>query len=313
MNIIFFGSDDFAAMNLERLVKSQHKVLAGVTQPDKPRDRHLKVTALPVKETALKYSLPVLQPEAVGDHDFIDKLKSYAADLFVVIAYGKILPTKILSIPQKFCINVHASLLPKYRGASPINWAIINGDQVSGISVIKMNAKMDAGEIISQREIRIDPHDTSSTLRVRLAQASTELLPETIQLIEKNTFRLTPQNEAEATYTKKLTKELGRIDWSDSAVNIHNRVRGLVPWPGAYTHYNGKILKILATQIVEAQSKQSQPGQIVQISKQGVDVATGTGILRVGKVHLESSKVMDVQSFVAGHKITVGFSFEADK
>jgi len=310
MNLIFFGSDDFAATNLERLVKLPHKILACVTQPDKPRDRHLKVTALPVKETALKYSLPILQPETIGDHDFIDKLQSYAADLFVVIAYGKILPVKILSIPKKFCVNVHASLLPKYRGAAPINWAIINGDQITGVSVMKMNAKMDAGEIISQREIRIDPHDTSSTLRLRLAQAGTELLPETIKLIEKNTFQLTPQNEAEATYTKKLTKELGRIDWSDSAVNIHNRVRGLVPWPGAYTHYKRKILKILETQIVEAQAKQSQPGQIVQISKQGMDVAAGTGILRVGKVHLESSKVMDAHSFIVGHKIAMGFSFK---
>jgi methionyl-tRNA formyltransferase len=300
-------------VNLERLVKSQHKVLACVTQPDKPRDRHLKVTALPVKEVALKHGLPVIQPEIISKVDVIKQLESFAADLFVVIAYGKILPEKILSIPKKFCVNVHASLLPKYRGAAPIHWAIINDEQVTGVSIIKMNTKMDAGEIVSQREVRINPEDNSSTLKVRLAQAGAELLLETIKLIGKNTFRLTPQNEAEAIYTKKLTKELGRIDWSDSAVNIHNRVRGLVPWPGAYTHYKGKILKILETQIVDTQTKQSQPGQIVQISKQGMDVAAGTGILRVGKVHLESSKVMDVQSFVVGHKIAVGFSSKMDK
>jgi len=313
MNIIFFGSDDFAATNLVRLVSTRHKILACVTQPDKPRDRHLKVTALPVKEAALKHDLPVIQPEVISQDDVVQQLERFAADLFVVIAYGKILPEKILSIPKKFCINVHASLLPKYRGASPINWAIMNGEKISGVSIMKINNKMDAGEIISKMEVAIAPQDTAVTLRIKLAQTGADLLIETMDSVEKNLFKLIPQNETEATYTKKLTKELGRIDWSDSAVNIQNRVRGLVPWPGAYTHYQGKILKILETQIVEAQSKQTHPGQIVQISKQGMDVATGIGILRILKVHLESAKPMEAHSFMVGHKITMGFSFETDK
>lgn len=309
MTIIFFGSDDFAAHHLERLLGSSHKVSAVVTQADKARGRHLKISELPVKETALRHSLKVFQPEQIQTPDFLESLRNLQPDIIVVIAYGKILPESVLNIPRKFCVNVHASLLPKYRGASPIHWAVINGDKTSGVSIIKMNAKMDAGEIIARKETAIADDDTTVSLKRKLADLGGELLLETLSLIEKGEHILKPQDESKVTYVAKLTKDIGKIDWSKPAVEIHNRVRGLVPWPGASTLWQGKSLKVLETKVLEDLKADSIGGQVFRVAKDGLDVTTGQGILRITRIHPESSKAMDAYSFAQGHRLAVGQRF----
>lgn len=310
MRIIFFGSDDFAATNLEALIKSSHQIVACVTPPDKPKGRHLKVGYSPVKECALQNDIDILQPVDFKEGSFVEKLKDYHADLFVVIAYGRILPRIILSIPKIFCINVHGSLLPKYRGAAPINWAIINGDQLTGVSIIKMNHKMDAGEIIVQTKLKIDQGDTALTLREKMAPLSADLLLSSVSAIENNDYVLTMQNEDNVSFAPILTKNHGLISWKKSAVEIHNLIRGLCPWPGAFTHFQGKILKILETQVLNIDSSSTFPGEVINITPPGVVISTPQNALLVKRVHLESSKPMDSKDFAIGHRLAVGFKFE---
>ena len=308
MKIIFFGSDDFALTHLEALRHSGHDVLACVTQPDKPKGRGLKLLFSAIKEWAKKNRILLLQPDDLNASHFLNQLKNLNSDLFVVVAYGKILPLKLLFVPYVCAVNVHASLLPKYRGAAPINWAIVNGDQETGVSTIKMNARMDAGDILAQAKIPIDEEDTALTLRSKLAKAGAELLLKTIDSLGKNTHTLTVQNEKEATLAPKLTKELGRIQWTKTAREIHNLIRGLLPWPSAYTFYNGKLLKILAAQIVKTSGglRKGTPGEIVEITKQGFVAACGQDFLLIKDVHLEASKPMGAEKFVRGHHVDIG-------
>jgi methionyl-tRNA formyltransferase len=308
VKIIFFGSDDFAAVHLKELLASEHQVLAVVTQPDRAKGRGLEVVLSPIKTIGLDAKLPVFQPENLKDKTFTEKMKSFNCDLFVVIAYGRILPPELLQVPYVCAINVHGSLLPKYRGAAPINWAIINGDKETGVSIIKMNAGMDAGDIFSQAKLKIDDSDTAASLRAKMAEAGKKLLLKTIDSFEKNAYTLNVQDSHAVTLAPKLTKELGKIDWQKSAVEVHNLVRGLVPWPSAYTGYQGKLLKILATEIAKTDNK-GKPGQVVEVTKDALIVATGKGSLALKKVQPESAKAMDIKSFVAGHKITAGFQF----
>jgi len=221
MKIIFFGSDDFAATHLQELLKSEHQVVGVVTQPDRAKGRGLQVIPSLVKTIAVEAKLPVFQPENLKDKFFLDQMKSYNCDLFVVIAYGRILPQELLQVPYVCAVNVHGSLLPKYRGAAPINWAIINGDKETGISIIKMNAAMDAGDIFSQAKIKIEDSDTAASLRVKMAGLGKKLLLKTIDTFEKNTYTLTVQDSKAVTLAPKLTKELGKIDWQKSAPEIH--------------------------------------------------------------------------------------------
>ncbi len=312
MKIIFFGSDDFAVVNLKAMIASasKHQVLACVTQPDTRKGRHLEVSVSPVKEFALKSKIPVFQPAALLDEKFVSALKSFESDIFVVVAYGKILPKEILGLPKIFCINMHGSLLPKYRGAAPINWAIMNGEKTTGVTAIKLNPKMDAGDIIAQKEINIADDDTSISLRAKMADLSGELLLDVLDSIEQKEFTLTKQNEAQVTLAPKLTKELGVIEWQKGAQEIYRLVCALLPWPTAYTRYSGKLLKILEAEISVADCGKFKPGEVMNITPEGMDVATGQGALRLLRVHLESSKPMDAKSFVVGHKIGIGFKFE---
>jgi len=307
MKIVFFGSDDFALKSLEALVSSEHEVFACITQPDRAKGRGLKVVCSPIKDYALKNHIPVIQPTNIHDEIFVDQLKSFESDLFVIIAYGRILTPQILDIPKVFCINLHSSFLPKYRGAAPINWAIINGEEVTGNSIIKVNENMDAGEIISQEGIPIEDDDTAVTLRSKMAEKGSKLLLKTLQSIQANDFTLSKQDLSAVTYAPKLTKEVGVIKWTDKAKNIQNLIRGVVPWPSAFTYYNSKILKILEADVVDLEIGIESPGDIIEITKEGFTVVTGKGALLIKKVHLESSKMMDASSFVAGHKIEVGF------
>ncbi len=309
MKIIFFGSDDFAVTNLEALIQSEHEVVACVTQPDRAKGRGLKIEPSVIKQCAQKQGITVFQPENLKDDRFIRQLKNYNCDLFVVIAYGKILPPELLQIPYVCAMNVHASLLPKYRGAAPINWVIINGEKETGVSIIKMNAQMDAGDIFAQAKIKIEEQDTAITLKAKLAQISAKLLISTINSLEKNAYTLTVQDNHAMTYAPKLTKEMGLIDWSKKAIEIHNLVRGLLPWPTAYTFFKRKLLKILETQVTPLDLKSYQPGEVIQIVKSGFIVVTGDQALLIKKVHLEASRLMEANHFVLGHSIKRGFSF----
>lgn len=305
MNIIFFGSDDFALKSLEALCASEHKVAACVTQPDKPKGRGLKENVSVIKEFALRRKIPVLQPAHLRDDDLLEKLAGYAADLFVVIAYGRILPAEVLSLPKVFAVNVHGSLLPKYRGAAPINWAIINGETQTGVSIIKLNDVMDAGEVITQSVLPIAPEDTALTLRSKMAQQGAQLLLQTIRSIEQNHFRLAKQDLSQVTYAPKLTKELGAIRWSDKAQSIHNLVRGLLPWPAAFSYADGKRFKILETAVVNALSGTFKPGEVAQINADGIVVATGQKALCLKRVQPDAGKPMDARSFAAGQRLKV--------
>jgi len=311
VRIIFFGSDDFAAVHLEKLLASGFDVCACVAPPDKAKDRGMKVKFSPVKEIGARENIPVFQPETVKDKSFIEELKFFNSDLFIVIAYGKILPNDIFAIPKLFAVNVHGSLLPRYRGAAPVNWAIINGEKETGLSIIKMNAAMDAGDIIAQQRMEISPSDTAVTLREKMMRQGPEFLAKTIIDLKRGakSVMLIVQNEQDVTWAPKLTKELGKIDWNQTAEKIHNLARGLRPWPCAYTYLGDKMLKILVSQVMDIRPGPT-PGEVVEIKKDGFIVATGHGGLFVKEVHLQAAKAMDAGSFIRGQRIGVGYNFQ---
>ena len=304
MKIVFFGSDDFAVMNLRTLVESGQRILACVTPPDKEKGRGLKTSFSPVKECALEYQIPVLQPENLDEVSFLRDIRALASDLFVVIAYGKILPEGLLSVPRLFAVNVHASLLPKYRGAAPINWAIINGERQTGVTIIKLSPRLDAGDMFSQARVDIDDTDTAVTLRGKLACLGAALLKDTMQAIQSGQVQGVPQESNLVTFAPKLTKGLGLIDWQQPAVRIHNQVRGLQPWPAAYTFYKNKMLKILETAVVCGSP--GAPGTVVRFDPSGFVVQAGDQGLCIKKVHLSSGKMMAAKDFVLGHRIELG-------
>ena len=306
MRIIFFGSDDFAGTHLRELIHSRHEVLCCVTQPDRPKGRGLKVAELPIKQLAVEQNIPVYQPEALQAKDFIEHMQKLQSDIFVVVAFGKILPEEILNIPKLFCVNVHGSLLPKYRGASPIHWAVLSGDEKTGVTIIKMNAIMDAGDIIAQAELNIDEHITAVELRQKMSFLGAELLVRTLNDIEQGNYTLTKQMLDQVTYAPKLTKELGHIHWEQPAREIHNLVRGLQPWPGAYTYIQGKAVKILETAVVDLEEKSFQNGEITKIDKEGFVVAASKCGLLIKKIHPESAKPMHAKSFAVGHRLSIG-------
>ncbi len=306
MKIIFFGSDEFAAVHLEHLFASRHTVAACVTQPDTRKGRGMAVALSPIKVLAEGKGIECLQPEGLKSPAVAVQLRSFDADIFVVVAYGKLLTQAILDIPKVFCVNVHGSLLPQYRGAAPINWAILNGDRVTGATVQKMALELDAGDIIAQTRIDILPEMTADVLKGSMAQQAAALLITTLDDIEKGRHSLTPQDPAHVSYAPKLNKDMGRIDWNDPADVICNQVRGLKPWPGAYTSCNGKMLKVL-----EAQAEQGKgaPGTVIAVDKKTFTVACGQGALVVLSVHPEAGKAMPARSFVDGYKITNGLIF----
>jgi methionyl-tRNA formyltransferase len=309
MKIVFFGSDDFAAAHLRALMDSPHQVLACLTQPDKPRGRGWKVSASPVKECARERKIPVLEPVELKEQGLIARLRGLESDLFVVIAYGRFLPTEILAVPRIFTVNVHSSLLPKYRGAAPIQWAVIRGECETGLSIMTVTLKMDAGDILAQQKMAIADTDTAAMLRARMMIIGPEFLLKAIDAIDKGDYTLTPQDEQKATLAPKMTKELGHIVWREGARGIHNLIRGLIPWPTAYTFYQGKILKVLESSVVPGDFSRFEPGKVVQIGREGFVVATGENGLLVRQVHLEASKKMDAYRFTVGHKIQKGFQF----
>jgi methionyl-tRNA formyltransferase len=306
VKIIFFGSDDFAAVHLEHLLSSGHKVLGVVTGPDMPQGRGMKLSVPPIKQMALERKIPCLQPLSLKESGIIDALRSYGADIFVVVAYGRLLTQEILGLPKMLCMNVHGSLLPKYRGAAPVNWAILNGEKETGVTVQKMALELDAGDIIAQEVMSINDDENAAQLRKRMAQAGAKLLVRVLDKQPPGQFSLTPQDKARVSWAPKLTKEMGAIDWKKQARSIFDQVRGLQPWPGAYTFYNGKMLKITRTEISTENAGRSAPGQVINVGKDGFQVACSDKALLIKEVQPQAGKVMPAHSFAAGYKINQG-------
>jgi len=313
MKIIFFGTSDFAIPALKGLLESRHKVLAVVTQPDRKKGRSLKLSPPPTKVLALSENIPVYQPADASGKESVDYLKKLNADIFVVISFGQILKKEALSVPKLYSINVHGSLLPKYRGAAPTNWAIINGERSSGVTIIRMNERMDEGDIILKKEAAIEDDDTNITLSEKLSVAGAVALEEALDLIEKDRdLKFTPQDNSHASYAPKLKKEDGLIDWNEPAAKVRNRVRGLLPWPGAYTHYEGRILKVLKTEVLNdaVRERGVNPGEVLDVAKgKGIIVRAGDGLVAIQNLQLEGKKILDADSFVRGHRIAKGYRF----
>jgi len=306
MKIIFFGTSKFAVPSLKKIIGSKHKIAAVVTQPDRKSGRNLKLAAPPVKEAVRNEKIPVLQPSNASSQETIERLKKYKAEIFVVVSFGQILKKELLLVPEKFAINLHASLLPKYRGAGPVNWAVMKGEKATGCTIIRMNEKMDRGEIILKNKIPIEGADTTITLNEKLSVSGAELLLEAIDGIGSGKAKFTKQDEKKATYAPKLTKEDGLIDWSMSAADIHNRIRGLIPWPGAYTHWQKKLLKIWDAAVSAEKTETGGAGRILKADDSGITVGTGEGAVMLKTIQLEGKKRMSSADFLHGHPLKPG-------
>lgn len=305
MKIIFMGTPDFSVGTLEALVEAGHEVVLAVTQPDKPKGRGKEMQFTPVKECALAHNIPVYQPKKIREPECIEELKKYQADVCVVVAFGQILPKEILEMTPYGCINVHASLLPKYRGAAPIQWAVINGDEITGVTIMRMDVGLDTGDIIAKKQVRIAEDETGGSLFDKLAAVGAELCVETMQMLENKTATFTPQDNEASTHTKMISKELGDIDWKKPAVEIERLIRGLNPWPSAYTHLDNKAFKIWKARVVETDGAYA-PGCICKVGKNTMVVQTGEGGLELLEVQLAGKKRMDAGSFLRGYPVAEG-------
>ncbi len=306
MRVLFMGSGDVACPALERLLKHpDYEVVMVVTQPDKPKGRNRKVGACPAKEFAEAKGVPVMTPERIGAPEAVDEIKALHPDIIVVAAYGQYIKPAILAVPPLEAINIHPSLLPKYRGASPIQWALANGEEETGVTILYVSSEMDAGDIVLQRGMRIDPDDTAETLTPRLAKLGAELLLEALDAIRTGTAQRKPQAEDEATVVYKLEKEAGRIDWTWPATVIRNRIRGFTPWPGCFTTWNGRLLKVLKADVL-SESTTVSPGTVIRCDDKGPVIATGQGSLRLLSVQPEGKKVMSGAAFLCGHPLAQG-------
>ena len=307
MRIVFMGTPDFAVPSLEALVTAGHEVCGVFSQPDKPVGRHQnRLRPTPVKAAALAHGIPVFQPESLRDGGAVNVLRELAPELIVVAAYGRILPREILDLPPKGCINVHSSLLPRYRGAAPIHWAVVNGDRETGVTIMKVVPELDAGDILGQVSTPIDPEETVEAVHDRLAALGGELLAGVVEEIAAGTVRAIPQDPALVTFAPMLSRALSSIDWSRSAAEIHNQVRGLVPWPAASTDiFGGDTVKVFSVTETGVQTAKA-PGTVVCAGKEGIDVACGDGrVLRILELQAPGSRRMPAADYLRGHPITV--------
>lgn len=304
MKVVFMGTPEFAVPTLQALI-DHHQVAAVVTQPDRQRGRGKKVQFSPVKEKAAEYKIPVLQPEKARDEEFIQELEIIAPDVIVVVAYGQILPECILNLPKYGCINVHGSLLPKYRGAAPIQWAVLNGEEKTGITTMYMEKGLDTGDMIDKAEVVLDPKETAGSLHDKLMNLGADLLLETLDKLEKGTIVRTKQDDSQSCYAKMLSKEMGRMDFSRSAKELEQWIRGMNPWPSAYTTMNGKTLKIWDADVVSYEGSE-EPGTVVKVTKDTIIVAAGEGALALKEIQLAGKKRMPVQAFLLGSSVETG-------
>ena len=310
MRIIFMGTPDFSVPTLEALVASEHEVAAVVTQPDKPKGRGKEIHMSPVKECALKHNIPVYQPVRARDEAFVEEMRTLKPDAMVVIAFGQILPKSLLDLPKYGCVNIHASLLPKYRGAAPIQWAVINGDEETGITTMMMDVEMDTGDMLEKTVVKLNPDETGGSLFDRLSLLGGDLILSTLSKLEKGEITPQPQDHAQATYVKKISKSMGDIDWTMDAVSIERLVRGLNPWPSAFTRWNGKMLKIWEAQVLPDPETKAPCGSVISASDEGLKIQTGNGVLCVTSLQLEGKKRMDTAAFLRGYQIEPGCIME---
>lgn len=318
MRIVYMGTPEFAAVALDAIVK-EHEVVAVITQPDKPQGRNRKLVPTPVKVKAQSYDIPVYQPQKVREEESVQMIRDYHPDVIVVAAYGQILPESILNIPPYGCINIHASLLPKYRGAAPIERAIIDGEVMTGVTTMYMEKGLDTGDMIEKAEVPITDEDTGASLHDKLAEAGAALILTTLAKLEAGTATRTKQDDAQSCYASMLTKELGRMDFARPAVELERLIRGLNPWPCAYTTIDGKNVKLYKAEVIslDAQMRQTlqekseqtltfAPGEIVEVTKKYFVIACGEGALRVRNLQPEGKKAMDTAAYLNGNPLKPG-------
>jgi methionyl-tRNA formyltransferase len=309
LRIIFFGSPGFAARVLRTLIEAKYPILCVVTQADRPSGRHLKLHETEVKTLAKQNALEVLCPQNLSNDNFLDKISKLSPDLFVVVSYGLMLPKTILKIPKLFALNIHASLLPEYRGAAPIHWQIINGETTSGISLIRMNESMDQGDIISQASIPIEPSETALSLENKLSKLACSQILKTLKIIESEKVSFTKQENSKASFAPKLRKVDGLIDWSCEASVINNQIRGCISWPVAFTFFRQKRVKIFSAQVVSEFQEFDKPGEIISLVDKYIIVATGKLGLKITELQMENSKRVSSAEFISGTRIKVGEIF----
>ncbi|MBO4834699.1 MAG: methionyl-tRNA formyltransferase [Lachnospiraceae bacterium] len=310
MRVIYLGTSDIAVPGLEALIHSKQEVVAVVTQPDKISGRGKNIRFSPVKEAALAAGLPVLQPERIKEEAVQNELKERNPDLFVVTAYSQKIPDEVIQIAPYGCINIHPSLLPKYRGAAPLIGAILNGEEVTGVTIMRIAAELDAGNILAQEKLVIEPDDTLRTLEPKAAELGARMLLEVIEQMEQGTLSETEQDPAEATYMKTISKEAGKIDFSQPAKQIRCQIRAFDPWPSAYTSLEGKTFKFWAADVVE-NTEDIEPGTVVYADKKTLVVKCGEDALSLREVQMEGKKRMSVEEFLRGKKVEAGFHFGA--
>lgn len=322
MRIVFMGTPDFSVAPLKALIEGGHEIAAVVTQPDKPKGRGKAVQMTPVKEEALSRKIPVYQPVKVREPEFIQTIRDLAPDVIVVVAFGQIIPQAILELPPYGCINIHASLLPKYRGAAPIQWAVIDGEKETGITTMQMDAGLDTGAILEQERVVLAEDETGGSLFDKLSAVGSRLILSTLEKLEAGTITPVPQPAEGSSYAGRLTKELGDIDWSQDAVSIERLIRGLNPWPSAYTSWKGKTVKLWAARALSQKAENETekyetgehekgiPGQIVRCDRHCLMVQTGEGLLDIRQLQLEGKKRMDVEAFLRGCPMAAGDVFE---
>ncbi|MGN0293755.1 MAG: methionyl-tRNA formyltransferase [Lachnospiraceae bacterium] len=312
MRIVFMGTPDFAAAPLEAIIKSgRHQVTGVITQPDKPKGRGKSMQFPPVKEKALEYGIPVWQPEKINTPEMFQILQEQNPDCIVVAAFGQILKKEILTLPRYGCINIHASLLPKLRGAAPIQWAVIQGDEKAGVTTMWMDEGLDTGDMLLKKEVILDPQETGGSLFDKLSLCGCELILETLEALEAGTAVRTPQT-GETSYAQILTKELGNIDWSRPAVEIERLIRGLNPWPSAYSYLNGKMVKFWSAGVIK-RPEEEEPGSILKLNKHSFAVACGEDWLEVHELQAEGKKRMTADAWLRGVKLEEGMHFSASR
>lgn len=302
---LFFGTPEFAVPALQALHEIAEVSLV-VTQPDRPKGRGMKLAAPPVKELALKLGLPVLQPTKVRTPELAAELRAHNAELALVIAYGRILPKAVLEAPRLGCVNVHASLLPKLRGAAPIQWALVRGERETGVCLMQMDEGLDTGPVLACERLEIGPNETAAELSPRLSALGAQLVREQVPRFVRGELHATPQDHARATLAPLLSKDDGAMDWSRPARELHNLVRGLSPWPGAFTWLSGTRLKVLSTRVHDEQGSHGEPGTLLELTRDGIVVACGQGSLRLVELQLEGAKRLKAADFSAGQRLAVG-------
>lgn len=310
LRIIFMGTPDFAVPTLEALLKGPDRVIAVVSQPDRPKGRGRKLVAPPVKELAMQHKIPVLQPTKIKTDDFYEKLKSYRPDLLVVAAYGRILPSQLLTLTPHGCINVHGSLLPRHRGAAPIQWAVIKGDEEVGVTIMQMDVGMDTGAILLKRSIIPAPDETAGSLFPKIATLGSEALMDTLTMLGDGCLSQTKQDDSLATDAPMLSKMDGLVDWSRSAEDIDRLIRGLDPWPTAFIAVDGRKLQLYKPEVVFF-SNNHPPGTLLRADREGLLVSTQKGCLLIKEVKPEGKKRMSVESFLNGHQLEAGINLNS--